>query len=382
MYKVIASVPAIFPEASGGNIVVRRIIKELTSLGLENHLFTIDDECLFSGNESLGHHVVSRCGIGPKKLGRSPAMYNALFNCALTCDINLVHNHSLWMMPNVYPGWVAQKLSLPYFVSPHGTLSEYAFSSGSIVKKVFWPLVQRPSLDAVTHFHATAYSEYEDIRRMGFKQPIAVIPNGVDIPLLTKKLSSNKRTLLFLSRIHKKKGLDLLLRAWSTVHVKYPEWILRIVGPDNGGYITELEALSAELRLQRIEFSGPLYGDEKWTAYRDADLFVLPTRSENFGVAVAEALAAGTPAIVTKGAPWEGLEEKNAGWWIDIGVDPLVACLTDAMSREPDVLEAMGMRGRLWMEQDYSWATIGQHMLQTYRWAIDGGERPAWVIEH
>ncbi len=77
-----------------------------------------------------------------------------------------------------------------------------------------------------------------------------------------------------------------------------------------------------------------------------------------------------------------GLEEKNAGWWIDIGVDPLVACLTDAMSREPDVLEAMGMRGRLWMEQDYSWATIGQHMLQTYRWAIDGGERPAWVIEH
>ncbi len=233
----------------------------------------------------------------------------------------------------------------------------------------------------MTCFHATAQSEYEDIRRMGFLQPVAIIPNGIDVPPLQEKAGGGLRTLLFLGRIHPKKGLDMLLPAWRAVQSRFQDWRLRIVGQDNGGYLDQMRSLATELGLERIEFSGPLYGHDKWRVYGEADLFVLPTYSENFGMAVAEALSAGTPTIVTRGAPWHDLESYGAGWWIEIGLDPLVACLETAMSLSPRDLAAMGQRGRDWMVREYSWSRIGWQMAETYRWMLQGGERPAWVIE-
>ena len=172
----------------------------------------------------------------------------------------------------------------------------------------------------------------------------------------------------------------MLLPAWRAVQGRFPRWRLQIVGPDNGGYLAKMRRLAGELRLERIEFSGALFGGQKWQAYGEADLFVLPTYSENFGMSVAEALAAGTPAIVTKGAPWPGLEKHGAGWWVDIGVDPLVACFEDALCRSPDNLGEMGRRGRNWMEAEYSWSQVSRQMAETYRWILKGGSTPKWVI--
>jgi glycosyltransferase involved in cell wall biosynthesis len=296
--------------------------------------------------------------------------------------VALLHNHSLWMMANIYPGRVARRHGTPLVVSPRGTLSAWAMQSGSAVKALFWPLVQRPALAATACFHATALSEYEDIRRLGFRQPVAIIPNGIDIPDLPPVgTAKRERTLLFLGRIHPKKGLDLLLPAWRAVQRRFPNWCLRIVGPDNGGYLTTLRQMAQELALERVEFAGPLLGEQKWRAYQEADLFVLPTYSENFGMAVAEALAAGTPAIVSKGAPWAGLEEQKAGWWIDIGVDALVATLDEALALPQVELAAMGQSGRTWMHQDFSWDSIGRKMAATYEWVISGGETPEWIRE-
>lgn len=289
------------------------------------------------------------------------------------CD--LLHNHSLWMMPNVYPGHVASRFKLPLLVSPRGTLSDWAFTSGSWTKRIFWPLMQRPALVGATCFHATAVSEYEDIRRMGFRQPVAIIPNGVDIPALANETTCGMRTLLFLGRIHPIKGLDMLLPAWAAVQARFPDWRLRITGPDNG-YLSQARNLASALGLQRVEFSGALYGEEKWHAYQDADLFVLPTYSENFGMSVAEALAAGTPAIVTQGAPWSGLVTEKAGLWIEIGLDPLVAALEALLLHSHDELSAMGQRGRAWMERDYSWTYIGQQMAGVYAWLLGHTSTP------
>jgi glycosyltransferase involved in cell wall biosynthesis len=298
-----------------------------------------------------------------------------------TPSIDLLHNHSLWMMPNVYPGWEGRRSNMPLVVSPRGTLSEWAFSSGSMIKKVFWPLLQRPALRATTCFHATANSEYEDIRRMGFRQPVAVIPNGIDIPLPKQTNNSDKRTLLFLGRIHPIKGVDMLLEAWSIVSPRFLEWQLRIVGPDNGGYLVSMQNLTAELKLARVEFSGPLYGEAKLKAYREAELLILPTHSENFGMTVAEALAAGTPAIVSKGAPWERLVSEGAGWWIDMGLDPLVASLENVLACPREALHAMGEKGRAWMQRDFSWTKIAQKTCETYQWILHGGDTPDWVRE-
>lgn len=216
---------------------------------------------------------------------------------------------------------------------------------------------------------------------MGFRQPVAIILNGIDIPDFLHTHQAGLRTLLFLGRIHPVKGLDILLPAWRVVQDRFPDWKLRIVGPDNRGYLAQMQQLASDLGLERVEFSGVLYGTDKTLAYAQADLFVLPSHSENFGMTVAEALAAGTPAIVTKGAPWAGLVKHEAGWWIDIGIDPLVACLEDALSCSTESLAEKGMRGRTWMSAEYSWAQVGREMAETYRWILHGGNKPEWVIE-
>jgi glycosyltransferase involved in cell wall biosynthesis len=293
--------------------------------------------------------------------------------------VEIIHSHGLWMMPNVYPGIVAKRHDVPLVISPRGALSEWAFQHGAVIKPLFWFLVQKPALTATSCFHATSESEYKAIRRMGFRQPIAIIPNGIDIPAFARKRSQHHRTLLFLGRVHPSKGLDMLLPSWQAVQKRFPDWRLKIAGPDNGGYLSKMQHLAAQLHLERIEFVGALKGKQKWQAYQEADIFVLPTYSENFGMTVAEALAAGLPAIVSKGAPWEGLEQKKAGWWIDVGPDPLVTCLNHALSQPPDTLAEMGERGRAWMQAEFSWKQVAAMMDQTYLWILKGGTAPDWV---
>ena len=129
-----------------------------------------------------------------------------------------------------------------------------------------------------------------------------------------------------------------------------------------------------------MDFSGPLSGGDKTQGYADVDLFVLPSYSENFGMTVAESLAAGTPAVVTGGAPWGGLEKNGAGWWIDVGQEPLVACLECALSRSRTELDFMGLNGRNWMQADNPWDSLAQRMQQTYGWLLGQNEKPECVI--
>jgi glycosyltransferase involved in cell wall biosynthesis len=254
-------------------------------------------------------------------------------------------------------------------------LAEAAFRSGSRFKKPFWSIVQRPSLRWVTCFHATAPTEVEDIRRHGFEQPIALIPNGIDVPTLERRAEA-RRTMLYLGRIHPNKQVDVLVRAWARVEDAHPDWQLRIVGPDNDarGFLEEMRRLADSLGLSRIAFDGELTGDSKLDAYRTSDAYVLPTKTENFGITIAEALAAGTPVITTTGAPWPELSARGAGWWIDQGEEPLVAALEDAMSRSRQELESMGRNGRRWMLNDFEWRTIASKMLDFYEWIAGGME--------
>ncbi|MEO8077566.1 MAG: glycosyltransferase, partial [Acidobacteriota bacterium] len=287
--------------------------------------------------------------------------------------------HGLWMMPNVYAGQACKGGRGLLVVSPRGTLSPVALKINARQKAIFWRALQAPAIRRAACFHATAESEYADIRRAGFRQPICVLPNGVDVPAYEKSPEDLRRTVLFLGRIHPIKGLDTLLRAWSQLEPAFPAWKLQIAGPDSRGHLETLQALSSRLGLQRVAFSGPVFGDHKLRAYREASLFVLPSHSENFGMAVAEALAAGTPAVVLKGAPWEGLNARGAGWWIDAGVDPLAACLTEALAMSSAALAGMGRAGREWMVRDFSWQSIAHQWAAVYRWLGEGSQAPRCV---
>jgi len=308
----------------------------------------------------------------------SGELARALRVSARTCDI--LHGHGLWLAPNLYPAWSARSGPARVVISPRGMLSAEAMAFSPLRKRVFWRLFQARALAEAACLHATSEAERQDIRAAGLTNPVAVIPNGVELPPPAEgRDREGIRTVLSLGRVHPKKGLDVLLRAWARVEADHPDWRLRIVGPAELGHDRELRALSASLDLRRAAIEGPAFGPDRLAAYHEADLFVLPTRSENFAMTVAETLAAGVPVISTKGAPWAGLETEGCGWWIDHGPEPLAAALRGALALPTDTLRSMGERGRAWMARDFSWDRVAGDMLAVYAWLARGAERPATV---
>lgn len=295
--------------------------------------------------------------------------------------VHILHNHGLWLMPNVATGRIAAKAAKSLVVSPRGMLAPEALRFSSIRKRLFWVLLQQPAFAKAAAWHATSLEEAEDIRAFGIDVPIAVIPNGVDTaPLVADHdPERTKRTVLFLSRIHPKKGLASLISAWSDIALQRPSWELVIAGPDEGGHRAEIEKQAKTLGASSIRFVEPVYGAEKERLLASVDLFVLPTKSENFGIAVAEALSAGLPAIVTWGAPWSGLNDERCGWWIDHGVEPLKLALLEATALPSELRRKMGARGRAWVAREFGWDAIGRDMADVYRWIAGQGERPSCI---
>ncbi|MCU1625049.1 MAG: glycosyltransferase [Frankiales bacterium] len=264
-------------------------------------------------------------------------------------------------------------------LSPRGMLGPAALNFSSMRKSLFWRLLQARAVAAAHCLHATSESEWAEIRALGHRNPVAIIPNGVDIAATEKPQFHGDRVLLTLGRIHPKKGLAHLIRAWAAVEAAFPDWRLRIVGPDEDGHAATLQALARELGVQRITIEDPLFDDAKLAALQGAEIFVLPTLNENFALTVAEALAAGTPVIASKGSPWQGLEARGCGWWVDVGSEPLAAALAHALAQPAPALRAMGENGRRWMAADFSWRHVAARMIEVYDWLTVGAAQPSHV---
>lgn len=371
--KIIHVVPHINDEASGPSYSVPRLCTSLAALGND-----VEISCLAANsvipNVRLDVHpqwpVMRRFAVSPR---------HAVSLWKKSRLVDVVHNHSLWSMVNVASGLVVPGRGAKQVTSPRGTLSNWALSRQVLLKKLLWPLQLRALVHADL-LHATSEQEYMDIRRHKFTAPVAVIPNGIDLhPLAPKAERSGPKSLLFLGRLHPTKCVDRLLYAWQATQARHPDWQLRIVGVGDTTYEQALRQLAVTLDLQRVFFPGPLYGEEKFAAYRQAHLYILPSYSENFGMTVAEALAHECPAVVSQGAPWSGLETEGCGWWTNHDVDTLASTLDSAMSLPTERLAEMGRRGRKWMARDYGWDSIAVRMEASYRWILDGGERPEWI---
>jgi len=372
-------------ESAGPSYSVPRLAESLAELGVESEIL-----CVGPASERRRANVLQR-NFAPS-MTWMPIVNRALPSTTLRRAIDLeashgsiIHGHGLWLMPNVYPGWAAVRHKSPLLVAPRGMLGAAALQYSRWRKRAFWTMLQRSAVAQASCMHATSVSEMEEIRAAGLSMPVAIIPNGIDLPEkwgpdADHEDKDRPRTILQLGRLHPKKGIDVLIDAWSRLEPSHPDWQLRIVGPSEGAYGGELKRQVSRLGLSRVSFEGPLHGDEKNAAYRNADLFVLATENENFGLVVAEALASGTPVIVTQGAPWSGIVENQCGWWIDHGLDPLTKALRSALGTSREVLGEMGSRGRDWMRRDYSWQRAASDMAAVYRWCKGLAARPECVV--
>jgi glycosyltransferase involved in cell wall biosynthesis len=292
----------------------------------------------------------------------------------------IIHDNGLWLSTNRVAARVARSRKIPLVISTRGMLAPWALNHRRWKKRIAWWLYQRSILESAVLLHATSEAEAKDIRATGLQNPIAVIPNAVDFPevLPERQPSAERRRVLFLGRLHPIKGLENLLEAWA--QVRPHNWELILAGPDEEAYQAKLEALVGQLGLgSEVRCLGAVDGDVKWKLYRTADLFVLPSFTENFGMAVAEALACEVPVITTRGTPWKELETYRCGWWVEASAATLSSALQAAMSLSDEQRGAMGMRGRGLVQTKCSGKAIAQELCLVYEWVVHGGSQPDFV---
>ena len=377
--KILQIVPRIAAESSGPSVSVPSLSRSLAEIGHDVNLFTLrprPKHQLFQQTKFFPTTPLPLC----YRLGVSPSMKRAIRDAMPAMDI--VHTNSLWMMPNVYPGVVKDRGNCKLVISPRGTVSEWALSRARFRKGLVWRMGQRKSLESADLIHVTSMDEMADVRRLGLKNPVAVIANGVICPVAYRPRdpSRSERTCLFLARIHPKKGLDHLLQAWRSIVSTNKDWKLVIAGPTRSAYAAKLKADVESSALPRIEFVGEVTGEAKIRLLNSSDLYILPTHSENFGISIAEALAHGLPSIVYKGAPWSELDSRKAGWWIDTDAEVLAETIVKAMTLSDEEREMMGMNAQRWMQSEYDWKRLGVKTGEVYQWLCRRDtEKPAEV---
>lgn len=318
----------------------------------------------------------SICFPGMKKIAFYPGLAGMLTEFCLDNDTQIVHDNGVWTGSNRAAAKAAQRCKIPMVLSPRGMLTRWAVGHNPIRKRAAWLFYQRRICQQAQMLHATGRAEAADLRALGLSNPIAIIANGVDIPrfkMPPPRPKGGGRRLLFLSRIHPKKGLIALMRAVSALRRVLVEgrWIVTIAGPDEGGHLLEVKNEAVRLGLEKIvEFHDFVDGDEKWALYRSSDLFVLPTFSENFGIVIAEALGCGIPVVTTQGTPWNELLTHRCGWWHPVGQEALESSLRQALTTPVSRLREMGLRGRKLVRDNYEWPEIARRLKKTYEWVL------------
>ena len=378
--KVIQIVPSIRLESSGPSYSVPGLCAGLLKNGCDVSLHFLGNK----PNRDFEYpvHTYRSVNFPHPRLGRSPDMLKGLVEACKTADV--IHNNSLWMMPNIYSAWAKKGTRCKLVNQPRGTLSRWALGNSKWKKRLIGWFGQYAAMRATDMWVATAEDEYEDIRRFGYNQPVAILPNGIDLPKVDSganvQKDSERRRMFFLSRIHPKKNVEMLIRSWAKLENRFADWDLSIVGPDkNNTYADDMKALAKTLGCRRVTFEGELKGERKYRFMAESECEVLPTHSENFGMVVAEALACRTPVICSQGAPWKGLETEKCGWWIPTEEAAFDKTMSDVMSMSRAELSAMGVRGRDWMKRDFTWAGIGRKMKAAYEWLLGKVDRPEWV---
>lgn len=296
---------------------------------------------------------------------------------------NGLHIHGLWEQSTAIAGSMAREARKPYVLSAHGMLERWALHKKRFKKFIYSALIERATVRSAACLHALTHAEAQDYLRFGSAGPIAVLGNGVHIPeskspepFLTQfPHLRNGRIVLFLGRLHPKKGVDLLLAAWARIAASWPDAHLVLAGPDVEGTRAALEQTVARNAIPQITFTGMLRDEGKWSALAAAEAFILPSHSEGLSVSVLEAMGMGLPVIVTAQCNMPQVVEHNAGWQIEPEVNQIASALRELLRNSPSVNASIGSRGSALILRQYNWTAIAERMADVYRW-VEGGPIP------
>lgn len=325
--------------------------------------------------------------VGPRSLAYAPGLRRTLERI----NPDIVHRHGLWMYYGFVGGQWQQTTGRPLVISPHGMLDSWALSNSKLKKKVASVLFERRQLQRASCLHALNDAELRAIRDCGIRSPVAVIPNGVELPDETpfRKASQSgegvppaARVMLYLGRIHPKKGLRSLLEAFAIIRNDplAADWNLAVVGWDDGGHQASLQEFTETLALaDRVQWLGPRFGANKHAMLRSADAFVLPSHSEGLPLAVLEAWSYGMPVLMTDACNLPEGFDSAAAHRLHTAPLRMADDLRGFFKLDDAARVAMGLRGRALVTARFTSQRVGGEMLHVYEWLLNQQERPSFV---
>lgn len=327
---------------------------------------------------------------GPNKIKFSAELRIKL-NSEL-CNGNIIFSNNLWNYPAFLSSSIAKTKSIRHVVSIRGSLYPWSLSQGKLRKKIAWFLFQKKSLQSASLVHVTCADEYNAVRELGITSPIAIVPHGInydDYQKLPPKqvcfehlnLCKEKKYVLFMSRLHKKKGLDILLDVWVELVKYFPNWCLLVAGPDYSNYTQKINAIVSKNRIpDNIKVLGMLTGYDKQAVLGASNIFTLPSYTENFGVVIGEAMAAGLPTITTTGVPWSEINSWNCGQQIELSNENLFNSMKSIMGQDDNSLNIMSKNAKSLIKNNYSWSTQAEKFGQALNYVVHSEPAPGVVF--
>ena len=384
--NIIHVTPSMSPSWGGPPIVVSELALELTGQGTHCEVVTTHGYRVGQARRLLPaapapgvpvHNFDAGFGLAARTwTGYSRELFRFLRDRAAGFD--LIHIHEIWHFPAYAAVCAARRHGVPYVFTIHGELSDWGLRQKAVKKRIYRFFVLDRMLREAGALHAITRAEKEQVRKLGFETPVLIAPNGIEQPgfealpspqKLVQRFPEleGKRVVLFLGRLHPKKGLDILARSFSRIAGRFDDAMLLVVGPDKFGTRKNMEAiLGSKGLLDRTVFTGLLTGEDKLAALRCADVFVLPSHSDVLGIAVLEAMAARLPVIITTGCEFPEVSEQQAG----LVVEADEASIAGAMSRllaDADLRRDMGRQGHALVTERYTWPAAAAKMGELYR---------------
>jgi glycosyltransferase involved in cell wall biosynthesis len=386
-------VPSLASTYGGPAVAVPALCEALTGLDVSVKLCAAEDEAFAGRSVDVPASVpVVRYGLGGNWAARRflrGELPSVLGHMALSSMV--IHSHGVWRPESYFAARTAARLKQPHIVSSRGMLEPWALRQRYLKKKIGLMLYQRRVLENASVLHATSPEEALSQRRLGLRNPIAVIPNGVKLEVRSKDECREtvdtlwpelrgKRLLVFHSRLHRKKGLNELLSVWPQIAPRFPDWVLVVSGNDEENFIGRYSLQPHISPETKTIYLGHVPNDIGQQLLGRASLMALPSYTENFGNVIAESLAHGTPVLTTTNTPWESINQYDAGLCIPgNSEDDIRAALMNLCSRPEQELLRMGSNGRLWVERSYSWRSAARQLRDVYQWVLGRGPRPACV---
>lgn len=359
MMRVLQFMPSLRPVDGGTTTYLEQFAPALAQQ-CELHVATLTS----TGNVSLAGAQIHVLPYGWSKL---PAMVKEWRRLLNEIHPDVVQINCCWMIQCALLQMSVPK-DIAVVLMPHGMLEPWIINRHYYTRKLPAILLyQRMCIAKADMLFATCQAEKEHLQALGWNRNIEIIPNCIDaakIPVVEKR-KGEKLRLLFMSRLHPKKGLPMLFEAMSD------GMVLSIVGEGEADYVSELKRQAETLSRKNgfeCNFLGAVYGDARWQLFADTDLFVLPTYSENFGLCVAEALATGTPVLTTTGTPWQGLEQTQSGWCVAPEVSAMRKALAEARQQlKGDATEGYAERARRFVTQNYDVSALVIQLMKYYK---------------